>query len=48
MNGEDAFDVACDCDLTVEHILVECGDLQKLDKDIIMLRIYNSYSRKLV
>ena len=38
--------MACDCKRTLEHILIKCGDLWKLDKDIMMLRIYNNHSRK--
>ena len=31
MSGEDVpACVACDCDLTVEHILIECGDLTEV------------------
>ncbi len=31
MNGEDIPGcVACDCDLTVEHILIECGDFAEV------------------
>ena len=39
--------VACDCNLTVEHILIECGDFAEVRQNyIMMLRVYNSYSRK--
>ena len=31
MNGEDVPRcVACDCDLTVEHILIECGEFAEV------------------
>ena len=31
MNGEDVSRcVACDCDLSVEHILIECGDVAEV------------------
>ena len=30
------------------HIVTECGDFQKLDKDIMMLRVHEKYSRKSV
>ncbi len=47
MSGQDVPRcVACDYNLSVEHVLIECGDFTKLDKDIMMLRVYNSYSRK--
>ena len=33
MTGEDISKcVACDCDLTVEHILMECGDFTEIRK----------------
>ncbi len=31
MNGEDVhICVACDCDITVEHILIKCGDFAEV------------------
>ena len=50
MNGEDVPRcVACDCDLTVEQILIKYVEtLQKLDKDMMMLKIYNNYFMKSV
>ena len=45
MNGEDVPRcVACDRNFTGEHILIECGDfLQKLEKNIMMLRVYKLF-----
>ena len=45
MNVEDVPGcVACDCNLTVEDIMIELVTLQKLEKNII----YNNFSRKSV
>ena len=37
--------VAGDCDLTVAHILTECEDLGKLDKNIMMLGVQHISSK---
>ena len=48
MNGEDVPKcVACDCDLTVEHIFIECGDFAEVE-DIMMLKFQDDYSKKSV
>ena len=39
--------VACDCDLTVEHVLIEYGDFAEIrQRHWFQQRIYNNYSRK--
>ena len=49
MNGEDVSRcVACDCDLTVEHIRIENRDFAEVRQRYYDARIYNNYFRKSV